>query len=324
MIDVKQRTLRAFEQHGRATLECAMNLQADVIGQCQQARRNDVKRRKCFVDISARLAIHQRQTPIRIRDARFHQRAQPGGIAQIEHAHATPRDLVFIRRTNTATSRANRLARRAGTVHQLVVRHYEMRALADVQPPAHIDAVGHQCVDFAEEFLGIEHHTVADSASHTRMHDAAGDLVQHNFLVTDVHRVAGVGTTLIAHHPVGAFGQHIHQLAFPFITPLGTNHHQRASRRVEHRISLPWRATTAGTQQTRFGSVSVAKKVSEIHPTQNATRDRRVALAKTTVPLGVCHPLPADQASGLSRSATNEKAQQSAMPRIGAATGPSL
>ena len=114
-----------------------------------------------------------------------------------------------------------------------------MRALADVQATRHVDAVSNQPIDLAEQFLGIEHHAVANGAPHTGVHDAARDLVQDDFLVADVHRVSGIRPALIAHHPIGTLGEHVHQLALALITPLGTHHHQRASRRVEHDMTLP-------------------------------------------------------------------------------------
>ncbi len=42
-------------------------------------------------------------------------------------------------------------------------------------------------------------------------------------LIADNHGMAGVGTTLVAHHDVEMFGEQINELAFRLVTPLQTN-----------------------------------------------------------------------------------------------------
>jgi hypothetical protein len=79
-----------------------------------------------------------------------------------------------------------------------------------------------------EERVGIEHHAVADRAPHARVEDAARDLVEHERDVADVHRVPGVGAALVAHHPVGALGEHVDELPLPLVAPLRAHHDQGA------------------------------------------------------------------------------------------------
>src|SRR4026208_2235324 len=56
------------------------------------------------------------------------------------------------------------------------------------------------------------------------MHDAGRQQVQHKRLVTDLHRVPGVVSALIAHDDVEPLGEQIDDLAFTFVAPLGADH----------------------------------------------------------------------------------------------------
>ena len=160
--------------------------------------------------------------------AALDQRAQPLRMAQVEHAHAAARDLVLVRRTNPAARRPDRLAGCALLVQQLVVGEHQVRAIADVEAPLDVHAVAHELVDLGEQRLGVEHDAVADRAPHARVQDAARNLVEHGRAVADVHGVAGVRAALVAHHPVGALGQDVDELALPFIAPLRADDDDRA------------------------------------------------------------------------------------------------
>ena len=117
---------------------------------------------------------------------------------------------------------------------QLVVRQHEVRAIAHVEPSLDVDAVRHELVDLGEQRVRIEHDAVADRAAHARVQDAARDLVQHERAVADVDGVAGVRAALVAHHPVGALGEHVDELALPFVAPLRADDDDDARFRIEH------------------------------------------------------------------------------------------
>src|SRR5207248_9370110 len=97
-----------------------------------------------------------------------------------------------------------------------------------------VDPVTHQAVDLCEERVRIEYHSVADGAAHSRMENAAGDLVQNERPFADVHCVAGVRTALIAHDPIRPSGEHVHQLSFALVAPLCADDDERAGLRAEH------------------------------------------------------------------------------------------
>jgi hypothetical protein len=49
--------------------------------------------------------------------------------------------------------------------------------------------------------------------------NSAGNLVKNEGLLADLNRVAGVCSTLVSHHPIGALSQHVYELSFSFIPP---------------------------------------------------------------------------------------------------------
>ena len=76
---------------------------------------------------------------------------------------------------------------------------------------------------FLEKLDNVEHHPVPQEAALARMDDARGNLMEDEFLLTHLHRVSGVGATLVAGNDVDVLGQHVDDLAFPFISPLCAN-----------------------------------------------------------------------------------------------------
>ncbi len=240
VIDIEQRALRALEQHGGARLLRAAHREPDVVGEREQPRCETLEHLHGLFDARAHRAAERRELRVGVRDAAFHKLVQLFGMAQIEHAHAAARDLVLIGGPDAAAGGADRLARGALAVHELVVRQHEMRAVAHVESALDIHAVGDEFVDLGEQRLGIEHDAVPDRAAHAGMQDAARDLVEHELAVTDLHGVPGVRAALIAHDPVRALGDHVDEFALPFVAPLCADHDDGASFLVEH-WSPGWR-----------------------------------------------------------------------------------
>ncbi len=141
-------------------------------------------------------------------------------MAEIEHAHAATRDLVLVRGSNAASRGADRLACRALPVNELVIRQHEVRAVAHIETPFDIDAISHELVDLRKERLGIEHDAVPDRAAHAGMENAARDLMEDEGAVAELHGVTSICAALVTHHPIGALGDHVHELSLPFVAPL--------------------------------------------------------------------------------------------------------
>ena len=110
-----------------------------------------------------------------------------------------------------------------------MIWQHEVRAIADVETSFDIHALLHETVDLLEELIGVEHDAVANRAAHALMQDAAGDLVEDEVRVAEVHGVTGVCATLVAHDPRGAFREDVYELPFAFISPLGADYDNRAS-----------------------------------------------------------------------------------------------
>ena len=109
-----------------------------------------------------------------------------------------------------------------------------MRPVADVQPALDVHAVLHEAVDLVEQRVRIEDDSIPDGAANTRVQDPARNLMQHEMRRAQVHRMAGIRAALIPNHPRGALGEHIHELALPFVAPLGADDDYGAARITEH------------------------------------------------------------------------------------------
>jgi hypothetical protein len=105
-------------------------------------------------------------------------------------------------------------------------------AVAYIESALNIDAVSNELVDFREERIGIENHSIPNRASNAGMQNPARNLVQNERLLADVNGVAGVGPTLISHHPVGTLGDNVDELSLPLIAPLRTDDDDGASLRI--------------------------------------------------------------------------------------------
>ena len=81
----------------------------------------------------------------------------------------------------------------------------------------------------------IHHDAVADDADLVLAQDAGGNEVQDVFLALDVDGVAGVVAALRADHHVRLLGQHVNDLAFAFVAPLGADQN-----RIRHIVRTRW------------------------------------------------------------------------------------
>src|SRR5207245_314902 len=86
--------------------------------------------------------------------------------------------------------------------------------------------------------LRIEHDPVADQA-YRALDDPRGNLVEHELPGAGVDRVACVRPALIAHDEIGALGEHVDDLPFALVAPLGADDHDAVGLRSEHRPRPP-------------------------------------------------------------------------------------
>ncbi len=114
-----------------------------------------------------------------------------------------------------------------------------------------------QAAGFLEEGHGVENDAVADDAAALGAQHAAGHELENELLAVDDDGVAGVVPAGIARDDGEALAQHIDDLAFALIAPLGANYHCRL--RLGHRIACSF--LIPGVPHTRSlfacGSLSV-------------------------------------------------------------------
>ncbi len=78
-------------------------------------------------------------------------------------------------------------------------------------------------MDLFHQSNGVDHDPVTDDALSVWVEDPGRDQVQDILLAVEDDGVSGIGTALIARHDVGLLREHVNDLAFPFIAPLGAN-----------------------------------------------------------------------------------------------------
>ena len=84
-------------------------------------------------------------------------------------------------------------------------------------------AAGLQLPQFLHEFGDIQRHAVADDVGGVGIEDSGGELVQGEFTVVADDGVPGVGAALKADDYVGCFREHIGNLAFALVAPVGAD-----------------------------------------------------------------------------------------------------
>ncbi len=182
--------------------------------------------------------------------------------------------------------------RLAGGVEQHVVRHDQVRVGRDPQR-ARVDLAVAQPVELVGEHLRVDHRPVADHAQLVGIEDPARHQVQLEHLVAAHDCVAGVVAALEAHDRIGTLGEHVGDLALPFVAPLGADDHdsrhrpqctagpgcprpgRRASDRARHdRVGL---LACAGTRSSTAATpASAAARSSSSSPASTAPpRDGR-------------------------------------------------
>src|SRR5207249_5842150 len=171
-------------------------------------------------------------------DAPADQLFRPAQVAQVAHPDAAPPVLVLIGGANAAAGRADFLPSFAGPVEELVERERQVGAVRYVELVLRPDTPLTERVELREERLGIEHDAVADQA-HRTLNDPRGKLVKSELPGAGLDRVARIRSALIAHDQIGALGEHVDDLPFALVAPLGADDHDAVGLRSEHRPAPP-------------------------------------------------------------------------------------
>src|SRR6185312_6061267 len=151
-------------------------------------------------------------------------RAQQRRVEQVDHAQASTLHLVFVGRSDPAGGCTDLDAARSIFCRKLdhtVIGKNHLRPIGDEKPAAHIEARLLQPIDFFQERYGIEHDSVADHAAARLPQHATRDELQNKLLAGNDDGVSGIMSAGIARDHIKIFREHIHDLAFTLVAPLG-------------------------------------------------------------------------------------------------------
>ncbi len=167
-------------------------------------------------------------TPAGPLDSLFDQAGDALGVGEIGNPKTPPARFFFVSRSDTPTRRSDLLFRLIlrNLVQQPMIRHHQMRPLTHPDPPLDGDTASLQAVVLFDEAESVDYHTVAQETTLSRVEDPRGNLVQNEFILSDMDGVPGVGPALVTGHHMHVLGEDIDNLALPLITPLATQHHR--------------------------------------------------------------------------------------------------
>ena len=124
-------------------------------------------------------------------------------LIKIRDADATPPDFVFIARPDAARSGPNRhaiLPVLGHLLHDSVEGKNNVRAIADGQLLADVDAGLLQFFHLVDQRRGIDHHAVADDGLNAGPQNAARNQLENELPGADEDGVSGVVAPLVASH----------------------------------------------------------------------------------------------------------------------------
>ncbi len=184
------------------------------------------------IDIEFRRIVHFAEQLVLFFNVAFQFLAQDVAVEQVDDTDAGAHVLVDIRGPDAPAGCADFfVSLLADRVEQFVIRHDQMRVVADQQSAFHFDAKLMQLVDFCHESHRVEDHAIADNTRDMVVEDAGRDEMQYILFTRDAvrgfrgddDRVASVGAPLISGDDVDVFAEVIDNLSFSFVTPLCTD-----------------------------------------------------------------------------------------------------
>jgi hypothetical protein len=138
-----------------------------------------------------------------------------------------------------------------------VVGQNHVRAVGDEKISVNVHPSVTQPAYFFEKRKRIENNAISNHAGAARAQDAAGHKLQDEFLAVDDDRVPGIVASRIAGHHGEALREHIDNLPFAFVAPLGANDYRSLasvqiatpSGNFAERTSAPHRVRTLLTRE---------------------------------------------------------------------------
>ena len=173
-----------------------------------------------------RLATKGFDESIRLANPHAKPRLKILNIYKISHSQAGASDFVTVSRANAAESGADfvlALQPLSTSINLMMIRHDHMCLIADMQASLHVHFASPKTIKLTYQTHRINHHTITDDTLLAPAQDSRRNKVQNVFLTPYPYRVPCIATTLTPHHEIGCLGEHINDLAFAFIAPLGAN-----------------------------------------------------------------------------------------------------
>ena len=145
----------------------------------------------------------------------------------VGHAQAAPGGLVGIGRADAAPGGADIILAAGGFqgfIQRLVGGGDEMGGIGNAQALRRSgDARLVENVHFIEQGARVDHHAIAQHGDHLRVDDAGWEQVQFENVRAHRNGVAGIIAAVIAGADICPGGEPVHDPAFSFVPPLGTN-----------------------------------------------------------------------------------------------------
>ena len=228
MVDVEQRTLRAFEQDALALAALAVEQRPHRVHIGKHLRRKVGK-----------VVIHRARIDLGHAEAAaqgvvMHQQALDLGaerrqVGKVHEADGAAADLVLVGRADAALGGADAALGIVGLADRLELamqRQDQGGVLGDAQTlGSHRDALLGDGGDLVEQGPGVDNDAVADDRQLALAHRAGRQQRQLVDGVADDQRVAGIMPALEADDDVGLLGEPVDDLAFTLVSPLGADHH---------------------------------------------------------------------------------------------------
>ena len=172
-----------------------------------------------------------------------HDRAEFGAqylrVDQVAHADAEPPDLVLEGGTDPPQGRPGphvALQFLLEAVQDLVVRHHDMRAVANAEVRDRM-ATGPRLVDLLQELRRFDDDAVPDHVHRPLPQDPGREQVERVQVVPHLDGVARVRAALESRDDVGVIGEKIDDLALALVPELGSHDYARGHRALREGIT---------------------------------------------------------------------------------------
>ena len=267
MVEIEECRLRALEQNFVAGFETFMH-ERNRVGD----HRFDLgsvfvqKRVGNLVDVEPELVVDPSHHGVQLMQDDLELLAEDLFVEHVLHPQASTHRLVGVRRPDPAFGRAQLVLAQMPfleSVETLMVRKDEVCISAHPQL-RRIDALRLEHGELFEQHTRIDDHTVADDRRDVVVQDTRWHELERETLTLDHDRVSCVVAALKANHRGHVLREQVCELAFAFVTPLGTDNDRCAHVRSPSSRKSDWLTLSARPQGPRSGRWCHTKRTSGV------------------------------------------------------------